>query len=84
MTKNHAVKKMIKFIEKEDNEIPIFGDVLENQFFVTKEGYLGQKKNNNAATMIANAQGIPDCFYLNMNENDEIKRILSTIEKIEF
>ena len=85
----------MKFILKEEkNKKPVFGDVAENQFFVSNQGYLCQKFNYSSIhqkvgyynyNVIADEKGMPLSMTFNdVSCNTIISRILPEVEKIEF
>lgn len=78
---------MIKFIQTEPAKKSslTFRDVKYNQFFVDEDDYLCQKCGDYSYIVIADQDGDPYAyFYEEVGEEQEIKRILPHIEKIEF
>ena len=77
---------MIKFITGEASDTPpTFGDVRDDQFFVSQGGELCQKYNATGYNVIANASGEPYSTRQSFVESGvPIQRILPTITKIEF
>lgn len=77
---------MIKFITtlKEESTILTFQDVDENQFFVSSDGSLCQKMDEETYCIIADSDGNPYCSYESAYADDEIHRIIEYIGKIEF
>lgn len=74
---------MIKFIEKEEVKQLTFGDVEDDQFFESADGYLYQKGNNVWANAIAKPNGKPHSSRDRFDKNNPIRRIIN-IERIEF
>jgi hypothetical protein len=77
---------MIKFIttQKEESTILTFQDVDENQFFVSSDGSLCQKMDEETYCTIADRDGDPFCSYDTAYPDDEIQRLIEYIGKIEF
>ena len=63
---------------------PVFGDVKENQFFVTASGSLCQKIRAGLATIIAYPSGNLNADTLNLAPHEPIARILDHITHIDF
>lgn len=62
-----------------------FGDVEDNQFFVNRHGSLCQKFNHETYHEIANSYGDPMCDQYNgVSSDQDIQRIIPTIDKIKF
>jgi hypothetical protein len=62
-----------------------FSDVKANQFFVDKHGDLSMKYDCDSYFVIAHSSGKPSALYIqDVDYSNEIKRILPTVEKIEF
>jgi len=76
----------MRIILKESiKEKPTFGDVEENQFFVSWDGYLCQKLHLGRYNIITDKYGVPFAAREeNMISTDEVLRILPEVEKIEF
>lgn len=76
----------MKFIFKEEqNKKLVFGDVVENQFFVSHHGFLCQKVCNDTYHVIADEKGLPlGIQFNNISGNKSIQRILPEVLKIEF
>lgn len=76
----------MKFIyEQEEDKVPTFGQVQDDQFFLDIDGYLCQKINFSAYCTIANSKGEPYATIIRRAYNSEtIKRILPKVTKIEF
>ena len=77
---------MIKFIPGEASDTPpTFGDVKDDQFFVSQAGELCQKYNINGYNVIASAPGEPySTRQSSVDSGMPVQRILPTITKIEF
>jgi hypothetical protein len=77
---------MIKFITtlKEESTILTFQDVDENQFFVSSNGSLCQKLDDDTYCTIADSNRNPYCCYETAYPDDEIQRLIEYIGKIEF
>ena len=77
----------MKFVFGETNtkEIPRFGDVLDNQFFVDEAGCLHQKLYSHSANQLTRSDGTPnssqDTFF---DPEDRIERILPHVNKIKY
>jgi len=76
---------MIKFITGESSDIPpTFGDVQEDQFFVSQDGDLCQKRTPSIYHIIARKSGVPFSGTVErVAKGAEIERTLPTITKIE-
>ena len=78
---------MIKFItETEEKSVTFaFCEVSENQFFVNADGELCQRASDDSYLVIADSNGNPYAtWHEDVDENEEITRIIEHISKIQF
>jgi hypothetical protein len=74
----------IIYKEKQKKKL-VFGDVEEDQFFVSNCNYLCQKYDEQSYNIIADENGVPCSGRIdNVSCNIIVTRILPEVEKIEF
>lgn len=79
------LNNMIEFIQEVDTPTnPTFGDVNDDQFFVSSMGNLYQKHSCDIANKIADVRGVPDCDQVTFREDTNIERILPITTEIKF
>lgn len=85
-----APSKTVKFIYgkeikgKQQDKLTLI-DVKNNQFFVSREGYLCQKMDDMSYITITDKQGRPSCDYVEGPDDMPIARLLShEVKKIEY
>jgi hypothetical protein len=74
----------IIYKQKSEEKQLTFGDVKDNQFFVSHDGRLFQKSADESANQIASSSGTPFSVQFDFAESNIIQRIIPEIEKIEF
>jgi hypothetical protein len=75
----------INFTAEQNSKTLTFGEVMEDQFFVNKDGLFCQKVSSDFYTIIADEEGIPMAsFYDNVTREEKIKRLLPEVTKINF
>ena len=78
---------MIEFIQKENQQPkpPTLADVKSNQFFISKDGWLCQKRTSTSYIIIANYKNSPFADYsYDVNVDMVIGKVLPEIEFIKF